>query len=343
MLVSEELLDISPVESQEGTYIAITIHGEVIGVDTEQESIKSLYTIKGNEIDFDKQVSIILTSDSNIIAVYNTYGRFGLVIDLQFKKIVMRFNRDDYHYEQSIFPVTFYAYDNDQVLLIHGTAWNRLDISNPFTGELLTSREDPKFLMKDNTPTHDEHYLDYFHGQLFVSPNNEWIVDNGWEWHPHGSVAAWNMEQWISTNCWESEDGESKNVLWWGKEGWNDPICWLSDTTVGIVGEFDPGLYDDEELIHMQKGLLFRIFDVRDGSLLNEFKICKGNLFFDNYLYCSGEDKIFRIYDIADGKVLFEDNTMHPKVYHRKSKEFLEIRGRELDIIKLFEEERNIS
>ncbi|WP_379134047.1 hypothetical protein [Paenibacillus sp. sgz500958] len=255
----------------------------------------------------------------------------------------MRFSRDDYHFNQTIFPVSFYTSDDNQILLIHGTKWNRLDISNPITGELLTTRVDPEFHMIGNQPNCDEHYLDYFHGQLLVSPNNEWVVDNGWEWHPRGSVTAWNIKQWITNNCWESENGETKKQLWRDKEDWNDPICWLSSTTVGVMGKIDSSLYDDEDLINIPKELLFRIFDVYDGSLLQEFEICNGILFFDKFLYCTSQNIGFRVYEISNGEVLFEEVNFHPKVYHSRSKEFLEITDNEITICKLIEEERNFT
>ncbi|TYP67392.1 hypothetical protein [Paenibacillus methanolicus] len=335
-LFDEELLDIYPLLAKENTYVAITKNKKIIELDTMQESCNDLFALESEEIEinFDEAISILASSDSNIIAVFNTYGRFGLVIDLSVKQIVMQFSRDDYHFNQTIFPVSFYT-RNNQILLIHGTKWNRVDISNPFTGEVLTSREDPEFRMINNKPECDDHYLDYFHGQLLVSPNNEWVVSNGWEWHPYGSVTVWNMNQWIANNCWESEDGDSKKELWRYKEEWNDPICWLSNTTVGILGKNDSNFCDDE--INMPTGNLFRVYDVCNGVLLNEFEITYGQLIFDTFLYCSSKDTGLRVYNISKGEVLFEDHAIYPQAYHSTSKEFLEVNTNQLSIVKLIE------
>lgn len=341
-LLEEKLLDIQPLITEEYIYLAITSSGKIIEINTKQDSINTLFSFNSEELDFDKDISILISPNKDIISVFNTYGRYGLVVDLQLKKIMMRFNRDDYYYSQTIFPVSFFKYDK-QILLIHGTMWNRLDISNPLTGELLTNRVDPEFRMINNEPISDEHYLDYFHGHLLVSPNNEWVVDNGWEWHPTGSITSWNIKRWIVNNSWESEDGESKKTLWWGKNDWNDPMCWLSNTEVGISGRFDINLYDEEDLEDIPKGLLFRIFNVSDGSMLKEFNVENGKLFFDTYLFCSSQDSGLQVYDISNGKVIFEEMTIKPWVYHSKSKEFLEFTNNEITICKLIEEECNFS
>lgn len=335
-LLEEKILDIQPLASKQYTYLAITNQGKVIEINTQQESVIILFTFEGEEIDFNDKISILISPNHEVISVFNTFGRFGLVIDLQLNKILMRFGRDEYHYEQTIFPVSFFLHDK-QILLIHGTKWNRLDISNPFTGELLTSRADPVFNMSSDGTGINEHYLDYFHGQLLVSPDYEWVVDNGWEWHPIGSVTTWSLKKWIN-NEWESEDGESKKFLWLGKEDWNEPICWISKSEVGILGKYDTSLYDEEEVVNWHKGFVFRIFNVCGGSILKEFNIDYGDLFFDEYLYCSSQDCGFKVYDVSSGMVIFEDKMIRPGVYHSRSKEFLEIMNDEITIYKLIRE-----
>ncbi|RKP44066.1 hypothetical protein D7Z26_27020 [Cohnella endophytica] len=323
---NEVILDIQPIISEDYSYYAITGNGNIIEINTNNESSNIVFSIDIEELDFDKNVSIIISSDRNIIAAFNTFGRSGLVIDLQMNRIMMRFGRDDYHYEQTIFPISFVNHDG-QVFIMHGTLWNRLDIINPKTGELLTARVDPE--------TSEVHYLDYFHGQLSVSPDQEWVVDNGWEWHPTGSVTTWNIKQWITSNEWESEDGASRKVIWWGKEDWNDPICWISNTQVGISGKYDISLFDEEDIKNHHKDSVFRIFDVNDGSIIKEFEINYGKLFFDIYLFCSSQDRGFLIYDLSNGNILFEDNTIRPMNYHSKSNEFIEIIDNEIIISKL--------
>jgi len=332
LLESEDILDIQPITKEKYTYLALTNSGKIIELNTKHETINILFSITDGKVEFDKDVSILISSNRNIIAVFNTFGRFGLVIDLQVKNILMKFSRDDYYYDLTIFPINFFMHDN-RVLLMHGTKWNRLDVTDPLTGEFLTSRVDPKLSQ--------EHYLEFFHGQLLVSPDGEWVVDNGWVWHPLGSVTSWNIKQWLTKNKWESEDGESKKELWWGKEDWNDPICWISNIKIGIIGRFDIDLFDEEEIVNLPKGLVFRIIDVRDGSMIQEFNICLGKIFFDTYLYCSTKDSGLKVYDILNGKMIFEEKTIKPRIYHSRSKEFVEVKKNQITICKLIKEECN--
>ena len=86
------------------------------------------------------------------------------------------------------------------------------------TGRLLTERT---YAPPPGGKGRPEHYLDYFHGTLAVSPDQQWIVDDGWVWAPAGIPRTWNFRRWIEENPWESEDGPS--VRWlcqrWGVGG----------------------------------------------------------------------------------------------------------------------------
>jgi hypothetical protein len=116
-------------------------------------------------------------------AVANTRGIGGLVLDLQTGKPTMRLQRDGYHRDMTPFPVAFFIH-HGKTLLVHSTAWNRLDISDPVTGELLTVRGPTSYQRGETRPAR---YLDYFPGHLLISPNQEWIADDGWVWHPNES------------------------------------------------------------------------------------------------------------------------------------------------------------
>lgn len=336
--LDEKILDIQPIINKSNTYLVITGLGSIFELNTLLESIEHIYSMKNTEINFQEKVSLVISPNNRLISVFNSRGRNGTIIDLSMKKELMRFSRDDYHYDQTDFPIAFIEF-NKRTLLVHGTKWNRLDISDPLTGELLTSRVDPELKIVNNEPISSEHYLDYFHGQLSVSPNNNWLIDNGWEWHPLGSVTSWNINEWIINNVWESEDGKSKKSLWWGKYDWNEPVCWISETEIGIVGRFDYDLVDEDDIHNYTSDLLFRIIDVRDGRELKRFNIDDGNLFFDEYLYCSSQDRGFKIYDIITGNEIYNENSINTKVYHSMSKEFLSIENNEIIICKLFKEE----
>lgn len=51
----------------------------------------------------------------------------------------MGLDRGGYHVEQTPFPAAFLHVDG-QLLPVHATAWNRVDLCNPATGIMITPR-----------------------------------------------------------------------------------------------------------------------------------------------------------------------------------------------------------
>ncbi len=72
-------------------------------------------------------------------ALVHDYGRYGIVVDLLGKRITMTLDGGDYHPETVPFSLSFIIH-NERPVIIHRTAWNRLDASDPETGRLLTAR-----------------------------------------------------------------------------------------------------------------------------------------------------------------------------------------------------------
>ena len=91
------------------------------------------------------------------------------------RRVAFKLSDDDYHYEQSMFPAALSCMKGE-TLLIHGTGWNRLDITDPRNGTLLTDRVIHANGLVDGRYVRAEHDLDYFHGQLLVSPDGD-----GWQ------------------------------------------------------------------------------------------------------------------------------------------------------------------
>jgi len=144
---------------------------------------------------------------------------------------LMQLERDDYHEDVSSFPLALCEIGN-RLLLIHGTEWNRLDISDARTGVMLTQRNPTSLKQGEVKPPH---YLDYFHSQLSVSPGQQFIADNGWVWQPFGVVETWNLRHWLEANVWESEDGDSKKTLCL-RDYWDGPLCWIDDNRLVVWG-----------------------------------------------------------------------------------------------------------
>ncbi|GHJ45087.1 hypothetical protein Cs7R123_24290 [Catellatospora sp. TT07R-123] len=163
-------------------------------------------------------------------------GSRGQVLDLAGGRVTMELSADDDNPETVPFSLAF-AEHRGRPVVLHRTAWNRLDVSDPATGELLTARESP-------ADGDSAHYLDYFHGALLVSPNGARVLDSGWMWHPVGLPAVWELGRWLELDPYESEDGRSRVDVCDRDYGWNAPMLWLDAHTVALGGGGEPGRPD---------------------------------------------------------------------------------------------------
>jgi hypothetical protein len=254
-------------------------------------------------------VSLHLARDGSMAAVVNTYKQQGVVIDLATGQAAMRLERGDHCVENCVFPVAFFEFDG-RLLLVHGTDWNRLDVSDPRTGGLLTSRPSPIWKSGEQV----EHYLEYFHSSLSVSPSQEWIADNGWVWSPVGMVVSWNLRRWREAHIWESEDGPSKKDLCQREYFWDGPLCWVDRHTLAVWG-----IGDDDLLL--VPGV--RLFDVSTGQELRRFLGPQGTLVYDDYLFSFASEQGMAVWDIATGERLLHEPAFSPWCYHRGARQFL--------------------
>lgn len=126
-------------------------------------------------------------------AVVNDYGQRGQVVDLRSGRVTMTLEGGDYHPETVPFSLAF-ASSRGRTLVIHRTAWNRLDFSDPATGELLSARGPTRYATGQERPPHT---LDYFHGALHVNPGGTRVLDDGWVWQPMGVPKIWSLERWF--------------------------------------------------------------------------------------------------------------------------------------------------
>lgn len=290
--------------------IALARNGSLFRIDFASGSAEFITRITGSQLDWDKEVSLHVTEDGRLAAIANTYEQHGVVVDLVTGRVTMALQRDDYCIHVSRFPISFVS-EGGRTLLVHGTAWNRLDVSDPRTGELLTERGPTSYDRGEERPPH---YLDYFHSGLLASPNYEWIADNGWVWHPVGGVRTWNLKEWLGRNVWEAEDGASVRTLCWRSYLWDKPLCWLDDQTLAVWGFGS----DDDFMLPA-----IRIFDAATGKESHWFAGPEGELTFDAFLFASGSEQGTSVWDVKTGERLCLAPDFTPSCYHRSSKTFI--------------------
>ncbi|HJT30443.1 MAG TPA: hypothetical protein VJ783_00145 [Pirellulales bacterium] len=258
-------------------------------------------------------------------AVVNDCGRYGQIIDLRSRRVTAVLDGGDYHAETVPYSFAF-AKVGGRVVAIHRTAWNRLDISDPSTGSVLTSRGPTSYQRGQDRP---EHYLDYFHGALVVSPTYVRIADDGWVWHPFGMPAAWSLEPWLSENVWESEDGASMRLICARDYYWGHALTWLDDHRIAVGGIGD----DDLEIVD---GV--RIFDITlsaesDSSSaasrwcreLTAFTGPAGAFFSDGRSLFSSADEGFSRWDVEGGARTGFLPGFKPQFHHRGAGELVHL------------------
>ncbi|VAW71832.1 hypothetical protein MNBD_GAMMA10-1361 [hydrothermal vent metagenome] len=284
--------------------------GEVLLVDIETQQVDRVYQLLSDWIDISQPVHLSVSADARFIAVVNSYHVYGEVIDLQASAQTMKLERSDYHVEHCFYPLAFVEYGN-KTRLIHATDWNHLDIVDPATGNTLV--EHPEAFDRDLCEAFDRGAS--FRGELLVSPDQNWIVDNAWEWHPVGVVSSWNIKNWIEQNPWEFLSSESL-LNHTGKEYvWGQPVCWINNTTVCITG----WSRDD-----CQNLPAVSFFDVRTGERSNWFYGPDGRLVFDEYLFSFIKDKGIAVWDINEGVCLLKDTSVNVRHYHPVGRYFID-------------------
>ncbi|MET7731963.1 hypothetical protein ABZT02_11400 [Streptomyces sp. NPDC005402] len=255
--------------------------------------------------------------DGLFASVVNDYGRFGEVIDLRTGEITLTLDNQGYHENTVPFSMAFGQHLGRDVV-IHRTDWNRLDVSDAQTGSLLTERSFavPADADKDVLP---EHHLDYFHGALYVSPDGRRILDDGWIWHPIGLPSVWDLDQWVESNVWESEDGPSRVDVCGRAYYWDHAMTWIDSARIAVEG-----IGDDDE--RMRPGA--RILDTGQRGTAVELLAFEGPtapFFSDGSRLFSGGNTGLSLWDPAEGKLLGAVPGFFPTHHHPGAQQFLQL------------------
>jgi hypothetical protein len=266
------------------------------------------------------------SSDGAFAAVVNDYGRYGRLVDLGSGDVTLALDGGGYH--QGTVPFSFaFANVHGRPVAIHRTDWNRLDVTNPSTGQPLTDRGPTSFRRGEQRP---EHYLDYFHGALYVSPNCEHIVDDGWVWHPVGVPTAWRLDRWLSDNAWESEDGPTKKDLCARDYCWDHAMTWIDErrVAVGGIGDDDTAMVDGARIFDItlpgSPGGQWRS-DLHWARELKVFPGPAGVFFSDGVWLFSSDDTGLSRWDLADGTRTGQLQNFRPTHHHRDAHELVQL------------------
>lgn len=264
---------------------------------------------------------VVPSRRGDLVAIASRTGRTGAVVAVATGEVLLRLHRGDYHEEHCRFSVAFFEHGG-RTLLAHATDWNRLDLTDPRSGERLSERTfEP--LVPGGRET--AHALDYFHCGLHVSPDDRWIVDDGWIWHPVGSLRAWSLERWVSANPFESEDGPTVKELCQRTYFWDGPVAWVAPRKLAVFGY---GHGDD-----LLPAAL--VFDVETGVRERWFAGPRGEFFADGPWLVSAHSEETSVWDLATGERVLRVTDFTPTHYHPATRQLAALDGRALRVATL--------
>jgi hypothetical protein len=321
-LATVEIADLAPIEGSDALWSAYTADGAIVEIDVGSGSARTRARVPSGVFDSEALKSaqtwrketapsyaLCVSHAGDVAAVAEKYGRQGIVIDLVTGTPTVRLKGDEYRFDVSAFSLAIVTHDG-RPAVIYRSGWNRLDAVDARDGRLLTPREYASVEEGQQPP----HYLDYFHGGLSVSPDGRRIAEDGWHWGPSGCVRTWNLEDWLTDNVWESEDGDTLKRLCWRSYFWDGPLCWLDDELLAVWGYGT----DDEFMIPAA-----RIFNARTGDELHWFAGPLGRFYAGLYLYSCDPKAGTSAWDASTGERVSHDPTFCPRAYHRNGAHFL--------------------
>lgn len=270
-----------------------------------------------------KVKEITLSKTNQYCFIYQKFGEIGVLIDLFAKKVIKTLKRDGYHNDVSSYSNLFFEHNNKEYF-IYQTEWNKLDIIDLSTFEIISTR---------NTAYGSEDYIDYFYSDIIVSDNGEYIVSTGWCWQPFAVMYSINTKK-IFENFNEIELQLKEKGFGFGGYYWDRAKCFIDNETIAFVyniNEFDPE--DDED--KTEKIVIYNLKEHKEvkridfnGFELNEYFEPKdyGSWFaFNKYLYTISECGGVSVIDLNDETVLFTDKELYFDLYCKSSNVFVNI------------------
>jgi hypothetical protein len=312
-------IDVAPLDSCPGQWLVLGA-GELLRWHAASGEIIGRWPVKlpgtGPERKRPARYRLHASAGGEFAVIAADYRQHGVVIELKHGRVTMELDRGTYHVEETPFPVAFLQIDS-QLLLAHATDWNRVDLSDPGTGLMLTPRQ------FDNAEAGQlpEHPLDYFYGALYPSPDGSLIVSDGWVWAPVGVTRVWDARRWRHVYAYEPEDGGSAQTVRAVDYYWDKPMCWLDGRRIALSG-----IGPDDQL--MIPGV--EIYNVEAEALVTRFAGPAGQLYCDRDRLYSASPAGLQIWDISTGEHTGTVPGFEPARYHHGSAELAAIDGSDL-------------
>lgn len=328
-IIIDELIDVNVLTS-----IASPLSDEWIYVYTNQADIRKINIVSGvceiivtfqpQRFPANATFHLYISADEKYLAITCLFqGNYenksiceGSIIYLQSGLEVLNLNAGDYHMQENPFPVCFVKHQGKNAV-VHATDWNRLDITDLETGEIITDRDFEKMPEQNDDAVFSE-----WAGILKPSPNQERIATIGWVWHPFGCAYSFNLKRWLAGEKWEADSSIHRRsyVGWDGF--WDASFLWIDDNRLCVWGVPDDNKYNLSENN-------IAIFDAETEDELFRFSgPTKDVLFYDGFLFSGIENDAKKnvglsIWNIENGDLLHQEFGLNMDLYLPLSKEFV--------------------
>lgn len=219
----------------------------------------------------------------------------GYVLNTETCEVILNLDTQDSLGGLTNFPVNFFTLDGKD-LIVHGTDWNRLDISDLATGEILTNRN------LDETPEEKEEWSCFSerNGHIVVSPDQTRAACVGWVWHPIGVAHTWRLDNWLRSNPFEVDVSEEKvSQAAWDYD-WGATIRWVGNQRLAI--------WSGDEFLIDAKNPHVLIVDVTNSDQRLRIEGPENNFYTDGEVLIAARSSGVGLWSAEDGDLL----AMHP-------------------------------
>ena len=329
---ADEIVDLAPIEREAAAWLLLLTDGSMHRVHVETGEVTRVCTIHlpPEEPDHEPwnghvlRVSLHVSPDGAFAAVVHDYGKMGRVYELRTGTATMELHCGNYHPETVPFSFAFVE-RRGRTVAIHRTDWHRLEASDAATGDLLTARASTVWRRGEPRP---EHFADYFHGRLMVSPDGRKVLDDGWVWHPVGVPKFWDIDVWLDSNVWESEDGMGRITLTARDDYWDHGLCWIDSDriAVGGIGDRDWVMLDGVRCFSTEVMPSYWI-DVRNARELDAFAGPSGIFFSDGERLFSSCTDGLSVWDVEGKALTARIEGFIPSKQHIRDRELVQLSG----------------
>lgn len=329
-------------------------NGDVVSFDTLTQTQTLLFSVINRSKvryasgDFDINNDVFMQSMGDFVLIAEKYDCRYFLYQRSTDNL-KRFARDDYYSEHSYFPLKLFM-KNGMPHLLYSVQWNRVDVVNLTTNEILTATkslidERSKNFYEEQTKqgkTFDYFYptpYDYFYGKILFSPNQNYFLSAGWGWGSQDCYQIYDYADFINNTL-------IKEFRLFNGEHEERAVCWLDDNHIAIVLNplLDGDIYDEEDeeyLATTQDFDWLYIYQFADNNativqkIQLDFKgLSKCELVYDaqHGLFFAYRDTFGLVVFDKTGKTQFSDKNSYVTDFMLKNLSFIEIKDHSVSL-----------